>query len=123
MILYSSKSKLIRKTRFLLSLEPRRLPDDDSAEIATNHASGAARSSGSTADQDQDGDGERSGMPPGHRKKWSKEEKKKRSGANKGRRFGKVRDEVELCWKVAVGNTCEFGEECVLPAHAILSTR
>jgi hypothetical protein len=32
-------------------------------------------------------------------------------GANKGRRFGKMRDEVELCWKTAKGETCDFGEK------------
>ena len=47
------------------------------------------------------------------RRKLTKEEKKQRTGANKARRYGKVRDELELCWKVAVGKTCEFGEQCV----------
>lgn len=48
-----------------------------------------------------------------NRRKFTKEEKKQRSGANKGRRFGKVRDDLELCWKVAVGKTCEYGEQYV----------
>ena len=43
----------------------------------------------------------------------SKEERKNKRGANKGRRFQKVRDDLELCWRVAVGKTCEFGAECV----------
>lgn len=47
----------------------------------------------------------------GGRKKWSKEERKNKRGANKGRRFQKVRDDLELCWRVAVGKTCEFGSE------------
>ncbi|KAH8112384.1 zinc finger dihydrouridine synthase [Phellopilus nigrolimitatus] len=93
------------KAEFLISLEPRAVIDDDSAENATNHVNGGHR--GNREDED-----ERSGPPPEKRQKLSKEEKKKRSGANKGRRFGKMRDELELCWKVAVGNTCEFGDEC-----------
>jgi len=40
----------------------------------------------------------------------SKEEKKATRGANKGRRFGKVRDEVDLCWKIANESICEYGE-------------
>ncbi|KAI9068651.1 zinc finger dihydrouridine synthase [Trametes sanguinea] len=46
------------------------------------------------------------------RKKLAKEERKKHRGANKGRRFQKVRDEVELCFRIASGKDCEFGDEC-----------
>ena len=52
-------------------------------------------------------------MSGAQRKKLAREEKKKRRGQNKGRRFQKMRDEVDLCWKVATGETCEFGSECV----------
>lgn len=47
------------------------------------------------------------------RKKLAKEERKNKRGANKGRRFQKVRDEVELCYRVASGKQCDFGQECV----------
>ncbi|KAF8468766.1 hypothetical protein JB92DRAFT_3058588 [Gautieria morchelliformis] len=46
------------------------------------------------------------------RKKLVKDEKKKNRGTNKGRKFGKVTDEVELCWKLASGLDCAFGEKC-----------
>ena len=52
-------------------------------------------------------------MSGAQRKKLAREEKKKRRGQNKGRRFQKVRDELDLCWKVAAGETCEFGSEFV----------
>jgi len=42
--------------------------------------------------------------------KMSKEQKKAQRGQNKARKFGKVRDELDLCWKVANGVDCEFGE-------------
>jgi tRNA-dihydrouridine synthase 3 len=43
-----------------------------------------------------------------------KEQRKAQRGQNKGRKFGKVKDEVDLCWKVANGAVCEFGDEkCV----------
>ena len=58
----------------------------------------------------------------GSRKKWSKEERKNKRGANKGRRFQKIRDELELCWRIAVGKPCEFGAECVLILHNVLSS-
>ncbi|KAF9453346.1 FMN-linked oxidoreductase [Macrolepiota fuliginosa MF-IS2] len=48
----------------------------------------------------------------------TKAEKKATRGANKGRRFGKTRDEVDLCWKVANGSECEHGENCKF-AHDI----
>jgi len=35
------------------------------------------------------------------------------TGQSKGRKFRKVRDELELCWKVGNSNSCEFGEEYV----------
>ena len=92
----------------MISLEPHILIDDDSAENATNHINGVEPSITRTGDEIE----EVSEIPPGKRQKLSKEDKKKRTGANKGRRFGKVRDELELCWKVAVGNDCEFGEQC-----------
>ena len=41
----------------------------------------------------------------------TKKHKKAQRGQNKGRRFGKVRDELELCWRVGNGVLCEFGEE------------
>ena len=37
-----------------------------------------------------------------------------RRGANKGRRFQKDRDELELCFRVASGKQCEFGAEYVV---------
>lgn len=80
--------------------------DDDRAESATSHIHG--RGNGRTDDRDV-GEDRRAGKS----RKLTKEEKKQRSGANKGRRFGKVRDELDLCWKVAIGKTCEYGEQCV----------
>ena len=58
-------------------------------------------------------DDDESGPPLGKRHKLSREEKKKRIGANKGRRFVKIRDEIELCWKIANGGVCEVGDRCV----------
>lgn len=63
--------------------------------------------------QDAPAQGEKPRMSGAQRKKLAREEKKKRRGQNKGRRFHKVRDELDLCWKVAAGETCEFGPECV----------
>ncbi|KAG2134108.1 hypothetical protein DEU56DRAFT_871874 [Suillus clintonianus] len=48
----------------------------------------------------------------GGRKKWTKAQKKEKRGANKGRKFGKVHDQLELCWRVANGKICEHGDEC-----------
>lgn len=99
--------------RFIVSVRATALPDDDSAEGTTN----AARRQ---PDQRDLGSGDED-QPPAkkqklsgvQRKKLVKEEKKKNRGANKGRKFGKVTDEVELCWKLASGLDCEFGEKWV----------
>ncbi|KAL5514842.1 DUS3 [Sanghuangporus baumii] len=93
------------KAEYRISLEPRSIIDDDAAESQTSHINGGHN----TISQE---DGGQDTLPPGKRHKMSKEEKKKRTGANKGRRFGKTRDELELCWKVARGDVCEFGSEC-----------
>lgn len=88
------------RKRYLLSNEAPAVPDDDAAEGSTSHVS----RSGPTADDRDNAGGRR-------QKKWSKEERKNKRGANKARRFQKVRDELELCWRVASGKLCEFGEE------------
>ncbi|GJE98717.1 zinc finger dihydrouridine synthase [Phanerochaete sordida] len=92
------------KPEFILANAPRAVPDDDAAEGSTSHVNGRS------ADQNPQEDGQTDSR--GGRKKWSKEERKNKRGANKGRRFQKVRDDLELCWRVAVGKTCEFGAEC-----------
>lgn len=77
------------------------VPDDDAAEGSTNPAGNSTR-------PDDPRDHRDGGFS---RKKISKEQKKAQRGANKGRRFGKVRDDLDLCWRIAGGGLCEFGEE------------
>jgi tRNA-dihydrouridine synthase 3 len=89
-------------SRFLLSSVYRPAADDDAAEGSTSHAGRPVDPSATLPDREPN---------PGGRKKFSKEQKKAQRGANKGRRFGKVRDELELCWRVANGATCEHGAE------------
>ncbi|KAF8352002.1 zinc finger dihydrouridine synthase [Amanita rubescens] len=90
------------KPEFLISTGPfQPAPDDDAAEDSTSHSHGLTRV--------EEGDSRSGGRG---RRKLTKEERKAQRGANKGRKFGKVRDELNLCWKVAAGNICEFGSEC-----------
>ena len=89
-------------TRFLLSNASRPAVDDDAAEGSTSTHTG-------TIDPIADTD-----ASPGGRKKLIRQQKKAHRGANKGRRFGKVRDELELCWRVANGTLCEQGSQYVL---------
>ncbi|KAG1743735.1 uncharacterized protein EDB91DRAFT_1236703 [Suillus paluster] len=80
------------KQQFLLSPTALPLVDDDAAEGSTAHTGAPrARVAG---------------------KKWTKAQKKEKRGANKGRKFGKVHDQLELCWRVANGKVCEHGDEC-----------
>ncbi|PVG01600.1 FMN-linked oxidoreductase [Serendipita vermifera] len=49
------------------------------------------------------------------RKKLAKErnaEKRKNKGQNKGRRFQRIHDEQEICWRLACGLQCDLGEKC-----------
>jgi tRNA-dihydrouridine synthase 3 len=90
-----------RHDRYLISYTAtQNLPDDDAAEGSTNTARGSS-SNGR--------DGYEVGTGP-QRKHMTKEEKKATRGQNKGRRFGKTRDEVDLCWKIANGTECNYGE-------------
>ncbi|KAI0340341.1 zinc finger dihydrouridine synthase [Trametopsis cervina] len=91
------------KAEFLLSAAAPALPDDDAAEGNTHPIN-------SRTTEGEQGDSRDSGGR--QKKKWSKEERKNKRGANKGRRFQKVRDELELCWRVASGKICEFGDGC-----------
>ncbi|KAG6877528.1 tRNA-dihydrouridine synthase 3 [Termitomyces sp. T159_Od127] len=78
-------------------------PDDDATEgiTARSDREGDARTNGDN----------RSSRPGPMRGKLTKEQKKAQRGANKGRRFGKVRDELDLCWRVANDSNCEYGAE------------
>ena len=96
-----------RCDRFLVSVQPRDVPDDDAAEGSTSHVNGRPNAAPS-AEGAEEGTKRLSGA---QRKKLAKEERKKHRGANKGRRFQKVRDEVELCFRLAGGKDCEFGSE------------
>ena len=99
--------------RYVISWQDQTPPDDDAAEGNTSHVS-----LGLSREVDDDGQnvptqGDKSQTSGAQRRKLAREEKKKRRGQNKGRRFQKMRDELDLCWKVAAGETCEFGTQCV----------
>ena len=100
-------------TRYIVSLQDRTLLDDDAAEGNRSHVSLGRPTEVDDDVQNAPTQGEKPHMSGAQRKKLAREEKKKRRGQNKGRRFQKVRDELDLCWKVAAGETCEFGSECV----------
>ncbi|KAJ7243845.1 zinc finger dihydrouridine synthase [Mycena haematopus] len=92
------------KAEFLLPVHatPSSAPDDDAAEGSSSHVRGHAASE---AQQDA-----RDSGPA--RAKLTKAQKKAQTGVNKGRRFGKMRDELDLCYQVAAGGMCDFGEQC-----------
>ncbi|KDQ21164.1 hypothetical protein BOTBODRAFT_122825 [Botryobasidium botryosum FD-172 SS1] len=97
------------KAEYRLPIERAPAPDDDAAEASC--PSNAPCPEGSNVD----------GEPPqkkprvsgAQRKKQAREahQAKKERGANKGRRFAKVREDGEICWKVACGETCG-GSDC-----------
>jgi hypothetical protein len=86
----------------LISIQPLSIPDDDAAESKTA-ARGVSRN---------DEQGLKQSLGP-QRKHMTKQEKKAMRGANKGRRFVKTKDSIDLCWRVANGSECEYGPESV----------
>ncbi|KAJ7911826.1 zinc finger dihydrouridine synthase [Mycena leptocephala] len=91
------------KAEFLISVNPTSVPDDDAAEGSSSHVRGHAPPG------DQQDDTRSSGPARG---KLTKAQKKAQTGMNKGRRFGKVRDELDLCYQVAAGGMCAFADGC-----------
>ena len=85
--------------------------DDDAAEGGTSRV-GRGRDARDGDVDGTSGAGQRVSGPGGRSGsgKMTKEQKKAQRGQNKARKFGKVRDELDLCWKVANGVDCEFGE-------------
>jgi tRNA-dihydrouridine synthase 3 len=95
--------------RFILRRETRATADDDAAEGSTNHIAAAVETADATAGG---GDGAGAGAQRSKRDRGGNFDKRKK-GANKGRRWNKVHDDLNLCWRLAAGRTCEFGAECV----------
>ncbi|KIK61755.1 hypothetical protein GYMLUDRAFT_42796 [Collybiopsis luxurians FD-317 M1] len=91
------------KAEYLISIDPLAPPDDDAAEGSGGQSSRSGRDANG---RDQEG-----WTGPG-KKKRSREDKKARQGQNKNRHFQKVRDELDICFKIAAGAVCEFGADC-----------
>ena len=85
--------------------------DDASIEEGTNRSAQKRKQ-----EVDDDGSPKKPKLNSAERRKLSKEEKKALRGSNKGRRWVKVRDEVDLCWRFAGSGQCDFGSECVFCA-------
>ncbi|KAI0299405.1 zinc finger dihydrouridine synthase [Multifurca ochricompacta] len=99
------------KAEFLLSTPKTLQPtiDDASAEEGTNHAAQKRKQEG---DSDNGTIPKKTKLSGSERRKLTKEEKKAQRGSNKGRRWAKMRDEVDLCWRFAGSGKCDFGSEC-----------
>jgi tRNA-dihydrouridine synthase 3 len=99
--------------RYVLSA-PEKLPpqiDDALAEEGTNRAAQKHKQEDDPKDDDVH---KKPRLNEAERRRLTKDEKKAQRGSNKGRRWAKVRDEVDLCWRFAGSGECDFGSECVL---------
>ncbi|KAH8981918.1 zinc finger dihydrouridine synthase [Lactarius hatsudake] len=101
------------KAEFLTSTAESLQPqvDDASTEEGTNRSAQKRRQEDDPNDADSP---KKPKLTAAERRKLSKEEKKAQRGSNKGRRWAKMRDEVELCWRFAGSGKCDFGSECRL---------
>ncbi|KAF9039046.1 zinc finger dihydrouridine synthase [Panaeolus papilionaceus] len=100
------------KAEFVISAKPiAPAVDDDAAEgtVSSSSKRDSARDGNVNGTMDMR---DLRGPSRGNAQKLTKEQKKAQRGQNKGRKFGKVRDELDLCWKVANGSVCEFGDSC-----------
>ncbi|KAI9464008.1 zinc finger dihydrouridine synthase [Lactarius psammicola] len=112
------------RAEFLISTAESLQPqvDDASTEEGTNRHAQKRKQEGSLND---DASPKKPKLNATERRKLSKEEKKAQRGSNKGRRWGKVRDEVDLCWRFAGSGKCDFGSECRFShdVHAYLDAK
>ena len=86
--------------------------DDDAAEGGTSDVKHARPDEDESAGQDGPA-AKKPKLSGAEKRRLAKEEKKKQRGSNKGRRWAKTKDELDLCWRFAGDGQCEFGEKCV----------
>jgi len=81
----------------------------ESASVTETAHAGTIRRREEDADAPQEGEPppKKSKLSGAQRKKLAKEAKQKQRGQNKARRFLRVSDEVDVCWKVACSLPCE----------------
>ncbi|CAK5284678.1 unnamed protein product [Mycena citricolor] len=95
------------KPEFLLPIanaSSNSVPDDDAAESSARPTRDARNSNSNSQHHARDG--------PRLSKAEKKALKKAQTGSNKGRRFAKVHEGVDLCYLVAAGRVCDFGDAC-----------
>ncbi|KAG8902356.1 tRNA-dihydrouridine synthase 3 [Tulasnella sp. 403] len=106
------------------------LPDDDAAEsgVATQMShQGALEHERDDNSADLAEGSERPAKKPklsgAQRKRLAKEEKAKRKGMNTGRKFVRVQDDIQLCWKAAVGDHCGLGDNHDITSYLNIKPR
>lgn len=93
--------------RYIISAKPTAFVDDDAVEAQSNPL-------GSTEIDDPNQPPPKKARISGaQKKKIAREEGRKQKGANKGRKFTKIREEVDVCWKFANGEQCPHGSKFV----------
>ncbi|KAI5450446.1 tRNA-dihydrouridine synthase 3 [Naganishia albida] len=103
------------KAEYIVSSRiPTPVVDDDAAECKTNHVStGPSEDVKDRRDDDAEGGNKRQKVDDRDSgKKLSKEEKKARTGQNKGRRFMSIQDGVRVCKDFIQDGECAFGTKC-----------
>ncbi|VDC04359.1 unnamed protein product [Peniophora sp. CBMAI 1063] len=101
------------KQEFLVSTSApaRPIVDDDAAEGGTSNVKHARPDEEEGAGQDEPA-AKKPKLSGAEKRRLAKEEKKKNRGSNKGRRWAKTKDELDLCWRFAGDGQCEFGDKC-----------
>ncbi|CCA72141.1 related to DUS3-member of dihydrouridine synthase family, partial [Serendipita indica DSM 11827] len=86
--------------------------DEIVSSVAPKEPAEGKDGDGATEDADGEPPTKKVKLSGAQRRKLAKEEKRNKTGQNKGRRFQRVHDEQEICWKIACGLECPFGEKC-----------
>jgi len=107
--------------RYIISVKPTVILDDDSAEASTNQSverveevqphAGEKREAEEDAGKNGEPPAKKAKLSGAERKRLAREEKKEKRGANKNRKFGMVKEDLDLCWKLAMGNVCQYGDK------------
>jgi tRNA-dihydrouridine synthase 3 len=113
----------------------RDVPDDDAAEGGTSHLSmkrgvdepattdivepllAQSRQEPGESEEPEVGDepaAKKQRLPASERRRLAKEKRKEQKGANKGRKFARVQDDVALCYGASRGEDCADGEQWVI---------
>lgn len=110
---------LVNRYLITTQAEVLELPDDDALEAGKDHLDDTKEET-EAPDNDGQPPAKRQKLSGAQRKRAAKEEaakkRKEKKGMNTGRKFARVHDETQLCWKAATGKACPMQRLVMQPS-------